>query len=166
MEKKNILLVHSDQHRYDCVGCNGHPILETPNMDRLAADGVNFRHAFTPSPICSPARGSLITGLWPTQHGCINIPNTESYRPMHAGLPNVFELLSEAGYDIRYVGKYHQELQKSPTAYGVSEYVSQGKYRQWRQEQDLPLLERSNGWFGEVDPHIKPNQSRLAWGAD
>lgn len=166
MTQPNILLIHSDQHRYDCLGCNGHPLLETPNIDRLAADGVNFRHAFTPSPICSPARGSLITGMWPTQHGCINIPGTESYHPMHEGLPNLFELLSDAGYSVRYVGKFHQETAEDPTAYGVEEFVSQWNYGQWRAERGLPDRPHLNGWFGEVDPHIDPDESRLAWGAD
>ncbi len=166
MSRPNILVIHSDQHRFDSLSCNGHPLLETPNIDRLAEDGVNFRHAFTPSPICSPARGSLITGLWPTQHGCINIPGTESYRPMHSGLPNIFELLSGAGYDVKYVGKFHQETESDPTAYGVDEFIPQGRYGRWRAEQGLPERERTNGWFGEVDPGIEPGESRLAWGAD
>lgn len=166
MANPNILLIHSDQHRYDSVGCNGHPLVQTPNLDRLAAEGVNFEHAFTPSPICSPARGSLITGMWPTQHGCINIPNTESYRPMHSGLATTFELLHEAGYAVKYVGKFHKETAGPPTEYGVDEFISEGRYGAWRKGEGKEPKPRTNGWFGEVDPHIAPEQSRLAWGAD
>ena len=48
--RPNVLLIQSDQHRYDCVGANGHPLLRTPNLDRLASEGVSFAHAFTPIP--------------------------------------------------------------------------------------------------------------------
>ena len=54
--KPNILMIVADQHRRDCVGVNGHPFLQTPNLDKLAAGGVNFTHAFTSAPICVPAR--------------------------------------------------------------------------------------------------------------
>ena len=50
-KRPNILLIYSDQHRFDCVGVNGHPIIETPNMDFLATQGANFTNAFTPAPI-------------------------------------------------------------------------------------------------------------------
>lgn len=162
----NILLIHSDQHRFDCTGANGHPLVQTPAIDRLAAEGANFVRAFTPSPICSPARGSLITGLWPTQHGCIDIPNTEGYHPMHRGLDTTFQLLHAAGYSIRYVGKFHQETAGPPTDYGVDEFVSDREYPKWRQEKGLPPVPNNNGWFGECDAHITPAQSRMAWGVD
>lgn len=55
--RTNILLIHSDQHRYDCVGANGHPLVSTPNLDRLAQEGVNFSRAYTPIPIFARRRG-------------------------------------------------------------------------------------------------------------
>ena len=161
----NILLIHSDQHRHDCLGCNGHPLLSTPHLDRLASEGVNFRHAYTPAPICSPARASLATGLWPTQHRCINIPGTESFRPAEAGLPTIFDSLKQAGYRTGHVGKFHQELTGLPTDHGIDEFVSESDYVRWREEQGLAPRPRTNGWFGEPDPHISAEQSRLAWGA-
>ena len=66
MKPTNIVLVHSDQHRYDCVGVNGHPLVRTPNLDRLASEGVNFSHAFCPIPLCMPTRASMLCGQWPT----------------------------------------------------------------------------------------------------
>ena len=166
MPRPNILLIHSDQHRYDCVGCNGHRQLQTPNLDRLAGEGVRFTHAFTPSPICSPARASLLTGQWPTQHGCVNIPGAESFRPMREGSADLFGLLSDAGYDIRFVGKFHQETAGPPTDYGVREFVNQNAYNAWRRERGYGKRPRENQWFGELDPGIPPEASRLAWGAD
>ena len=74
----NILLIHSDQHRYDCLGINGHPFIETPNLDRLAAEGINFTHAFTPIPLCTPARNCLLHGQWSTEHGCIMNADSEA----------------------------------------------------------------------------------------
>ena len=56
----NFLLIHSDQHRFDCLGVNGHPLLKTPVLDRLAAEGMNFTHAFTPIPLCVP-----LIARWP-----------------------------------------------------------------------------------------------------
>ena len=162
----NVLLIHSDQHRFDCLGANGHPQIRTPNLDRLAAEGVNFTHAFTPAPICSPARASLLTGQWPTQHGCMSIPHTELYRPARADLPTVTERLAEAGYCVGHVGKFHQETPRPPTELGVADYVPLADYTRWRQAQHLPPLPRTRGWLGETDVHIQPHQSRLAWGAD
>ena len=81
MQPANILLIHVDQHRFDCVGANGHPAAHTPNLDRLAAEGVNFTHAFCPIAVCMPARTSLMTGLYATQHGCLVNDGVEGYCP-------------------------------------------------------------------------------------
>ena len=80
MRRPNILLIHSDQHRFDCVGVNGHPLLKTPNLDRLASEGVNFTHAFCPIPLCVPVRNSLLHGQWPTEHLCIANWDTKAPR--------------------------------------------------------------------------------------
>ena len=67
--RPNILLIQSDQHRYDCLGSSGGRRTYTPHLDRLAEEGVRFTHAFTPVPTCCPARQSLLCGLRPEQHG-------------------------------------------------------------------------------------------------
>ena len=63
-EIKNILFLFVDQHRQDCIRCYGNSVVQTPNIDGLARDGIRFNNAFTPTPLCSPARTSLQTGLW------------------------------------------------------------------------------------------------------
>ncbi len=79
--RPNILLVHSDQHRWDSLGCAGHPLVRTSHLDALARDGVRCANAFTPSPICSPSRASLLTSTWPHRHRCLSIPGAETYQP-------------------------------------------------------------------------------------
>jgi arylsulfatase A-like enzyme len=164
-KRPNIVLIHSDQHRADCLGCAGHPVLRTPNLDRLAAEGTHYTHAFTPTAICSPERASLMSGLWPTQHGCLSIPGAEIYRPARSELPLVSRQLSAAGYRLGYVGKFHAEFDKEPPEWGFDEYVGLGEYDAWRKDRGLPPMPSANGWFGEPDPHIHPDQSRVAWGA-
>ena len=161
----NILLIHVDQHRHDCLGVNGHPAAHTPHLDRLAAEGVNFTHAFCPIPICMPARTSLLTGQYATQHGCLANRGTEGYRPMHAGLPTFSAVLKEGGYYLGYVGKWEVGTAGLPADFGFDDYVAGQGYLAWRREQGLSPLPTTNGWFGEVDPGITPEQSALGWGA-
>ena len=60
----NILYILSDQHAFDIAGCYGDDVVRTPNIDRLAARGVRFENAYTASPLCVPARMSLLTGQY------------------------------------------------------------------------------------------------------
>jgi len=162
----NVLFIHSDQHRFDCLGANGHPVLRTPNLDRLARSGVNFTHAFCPIPLCTPTRSSLLFGQWPTGHLAIANSNTEAPRPAQPDLPTYSQCLRDSGDFLAYVGKWHVHPQKTPLEFGFEQYISESAYTTWRLNAGLKPLARLNGWFGEVDPHIRPEQSRLAWGAD
>lgn len=166
MSRANIVLIQSDQHRFDCVGANGHPTVRTPNLDRLAAEGVNFSHAFCPIPLCMPVRASLLCGQWPTEHLQIANTDTEAPRPLRDGLPTFSQLLREAGYYLGYVGKWHVDPDRSPLEFGFCEYVSDWEYGRWRRESGLPDKPRTGRWFGGVDTHVTPEQTRLAWGAD
>jgi arylsulfatase A-like enzyme len=162
----NILLIHSDQHRFDCVGANGHGLIRTPNLDRLARGGTNFTHAFTPNPVCSPARACLQTGAWSSTHGCISIYGTEGFRPADATLPVLTALLAQAGYRVGHIGKFHQEVPGTPSDHGAEVYVPSHAYRSWRKQAGLPPAPERCGLFGETDPHISPEQSSLAWQCD
>jgi len=163
----NLLLIHSDQHRADCLGCAGHPLLRTPHLDRLAREGIRFDRAYTPVPICSPERASLLTGRWPHSHRCLSIPGTETYRPAELNSPTLGERIRDCGYRTGWIGKFHQETEQPPEQLGFDTYIDEKDYdRVWRPSQGLPPRKRENGWFGEIDPHIRPDQHRLAWGAD
>lgn len=100
----NILWICTDQHNFRALGCADGPPdgIETPNIDRLADGGVFFERAYSPSPVCGPARASLFTGLYPDAAGTAgnNASLADGVRP----LP---ELLREAGYDTALAGKLH-----------------------------------------------------------
>ena len=68
-QSPNILFLLTDQQRFDSLGCNGAPICRTPAIDEIAETGMRFTNAYTPIALCSPARGSLLTGLYPHNHG-------------------------------------------------------------------------------------------------
>lgn len=166
MTRPNILLIHADQHRADCLGVNGHPFLQTPNLDRLAAEGANFTRAYTPIPLCTPARTSLLTGQWPMQHGVIANHGTEGERSLAEGVPTFSQALRDAGYWLGYTGKWGVDPRRDPTHFGFHLYLSEKEYAKQRQAMRLPPRPHTNRWFGEADPHITPEQSQLAWGAD
>jgi arylsulfatase A-like enzyme len=161
----NILLILVDQLRYDCLGVNGHPMVQTPNLNRLAAEGMNFSHAFTPSPVCVPARASLMTGAWATRHLAIANPDTEAPRPFSENMPVFSQLLREAGYWLGWVGKWQIQPKLGPLDYGFHQYIDDKEYGQWRSQRGLEPKPHKNSWFGEADPFIKPEESRLGWGA-
>jgi arylsulfatase A-like enzyme len=166
MPKTNLLLIQSDQHRFDCLGVNGHPLVKTPHLDRLAAEGVTFEHAFCPIPLCVPARNSLLHGQWATGHLAIANYNTEAPRSPAKDLPTFTQALRNAGHFLGHVGKWHVNRERGPLSYGFHECVSEGRYATWRAAQGIPQRPRTNGWFGQIDPHIDPAHSRLAWGVD
>ena len=162
----NILLIHSDQHRYDAVASNGNGLIRTPNLDRLAADGASFVHAFSTCPVCTPARASLMTGAWPTTHRSLCIPTSDFWQPARRELPVLTELLSAAGYYVGMVGKYHQELEGDPTDHGVADYIPTGAYRSWCTEHGLPAPDRRMGLFGAVMDDRPADASPVAFQAD
>ncbi len=166
MSQPNILLVHVDQHRYDCVGAAGHPLIQTPSLDRLAREGVYYTHAYTPIPVCTPARTSLLTGTWPSQHGFIANADSEIHPPSDLTLPTLYGALHEADYYIGHVGKWHVHRHLSPSHFGADDYIPETEYSTWRAAQGLPPKPKQNGFFGETDPSVTPEQTALAWGAD
>jgi arylsulfatase A-like enzyme len=167
MKRPNILLIHTDQHRYDAVAAHGNRVIRTPNLDRLAAEGASFPHAFSTCPICTPARASLLTGAWPTTHRSLCIPTSDFYQPARRELPVLTELLSQAGYHVGWVGKYHGELEGQPTDHGVDEYISSHGYRAWAADQGHPeARHRPMGLFGAVLDDRPADHSPVAWQAD
>ena len=67
----NIILIITDQQRFDTIRALGFPYVDTPHLDRLASEGTNFTRAYCPCPVCVPTRNSLIHGVWPSRHGVI-----------------------------------------------------------------------------------------------
>lgn len=98
----NVIVIMTDELRRDCVGAYGNPLIKTPHIDKLAARGIRFDAAYTPSPICVPARGSIATGHYVHEIGCWAnaLPYTGQPRSWH-------HELRDAGCDIPSVGKLH-----------------------------------------------------------
>ncbi len=102
MKKPNILFLFSDEHRRDALGCYGHSLVKTPNLDRLAAAGTRFTQAYTPSPICVPARASLATGQYVHKNRCWS--NAQAY---HGNPRGWGHLLQQHGIAVESIGKLH-----------------------------------------------------------
>jgi len=98
----NIVFFFSDQQRWDTCGCYGQALDVTPNLDRMAAEGVRFENAFTCQPVCGPARAALQTGKYPAAVGCwrnnIHLPMDQK---------TIAHWFTEWGYEVGYVGKWH-----------------------------------------------------------
>ena len=108
-EAVNILLILTDQHRLSAVGAYGPTPCRTPNIDRLAAEGVRFENAYTSCPVCSPARATVITGLFPHSHGiCCNVGDLGcSVNELQDSPALLSRKLQNAGYLLGYSGKWH-----------------------------------------------------------
>ena len=102
MAKPNILFIMADQHRWDALGCTGGWV-RTPNLDRIAGEGVRFSNCVTTTPVCIPARVSLATGLYPHNNG---VWNNMGYT-MPAEAPTWMRAIREAGYRTSLFGKTH-----------------------------------------------------------
>ena len=99
--RPNILVMVVDDMRWDDFGAAGHPFVKTPNIDRLAREGARFLNAFTTTPLCSPARASLLTGQYAHTNGIID--NVERGPRSHE--MNTFpRQLNQAGYETAFVG--------------------------------------------------------------
>ncbi len=138
-DKPNILLIHADQHRYDCLGACGNTDIKTPNIDRLAQDSVVFDNSFCPHPVCTPSRYSLLCGQYIHQH--LGLTNTST---LPHGMPTLPRSLKAEGYTTAAVGKMHF----TPTYLDVgfdemqlAEQCGKGRYdddyHRWLQDQGL-----------------------------
>ncbi len=108
-ERPNILLIMTDQHRLSAVGAYGDTPCRTPHIDRLAREGTRFDMAYTTCPVCTPARGSIITGQYPHNHGLTtNIEEIGASLRELGDRPTLLpRRLEAAGYRLGYTGKWH-----------------------------------------------------------
>jgi len=115
-ERPNFVCIVTDQHRADHLGCAGNSVLQTPNLDRLAAQGVRFERAYVNNPLCMPARATFFTGRTPRGHGV----RTNGI-PLDYGVPTMTEALRLAGYRTHAVGKIHLRPFGTPNGRRVEE---------------------------------------------
>lgn len=98
----NILILMADQHRADILGCAGDPVVRTPNIDRLAAEGIRFDNAYCQGPLCMPARASFLTERYVRDHGVY-----ENRWAVPVDLPTFLHSIQQTGYHTACIGKMH-----------------------------------------------------------
>ncbi len=132
LSKPNIIIIYADDLGYGDLACYGAPNIETPNIDRLAAEGIRFTNYLSASNVCSPSRGALLTGRYPQRNGLPVCPNENAKMDVwneHVGLPlseiTLPELLNPKGYATAAFGKWHLGKLESfgPRKQGFEEYV-------------------------------------------
>ncbi|RAS34627.1 sulfatase-like hydrolase/transferase [Paraburkholderia bryophila] len=112
MKPTNVLFILSDEHQHDLMGCAGHPFIHTPNLDALAARGTRFSNAYTPSPICVPARASLATGRYVHDIRCWD--NAIAY---DGSAPGWAQYLTNDGMVTDSIGKLHYKSEAAPVGF-------------------------------------------------
>ena len=170
----NIMYILLDQVRKDMLGSYGHKIVRTPNLDRLAAEGIKFENAFTPASVCGPARTSLFTGLMPTSHGIVRNGEKGGTGEINKENPNIMTDLKN--YNKYVVGKWHVGTKSVPSDYGIEGHDFDGygypgsrvyknlvfdqppthknRYEEWLKEKNFEIPEVSKAYFGD-NPHLK-----------
>jgi arylsulfatase A-like enzyme len=157
-QRPNFLFIYTDDQRWDAMGVvqreHGDkarfPWLKTPNMDRLAAQGVRFRNAFVVNALCAPSRASFLTGQYGHKNGIVN-----NHTPFPVDNVTWATLLRAAGYFTGYVGKWHMDGQKGqrPGFDFSASFVGQGKYV------DCPVeingkVTKTTGWIDDVSTDL------------
>lgn len=147
-KKPNILLLLTDQERYDVTADDG-PDVNTPNIDRLKSGGMEFTRAYTPISICTSARGSLLSGLYPHNHGMLNnCHEPDAIREnFPEEIPTFGNLLDESGYENTYAGKWHVGRDQAPHEFGF-EYLGGGDGKHDTEDSDFRQYQRDLG----IDP--------------
>lgn len=155
----NIIFYFTDQQRADTCGCFGQPLDITPNLDRLAEEGVKFSYAYSPQPVCGPCRALFQTGKYATDTGCFR-----NNIMLPQNIKTLANYLEEAGYETAYIGKWHLasdgELEKPPVidhaTTAVPRELRGGYTGFWRASDVLEFT--SHGYDGYV---FDENNNRL-----
>ena len=121
-ERPNILFIMSDDHAFQALGCYGSRVNETPNLDRIANEGMRFDRCFVTNSICGPARATILTGKYSHLNGFARNGNR-----FDGSQQTVAKLLRQAGYETAVVGKWH--LRTEPTGFDYwNVLIGQGPY--------------------------------------
>lgn len=152
VRKPNILLLMTDQHRPDCLGCNGNRVIKTPNFDRIAREGVSFTHAYSSTPSCTPARAGLLTGQSPWHHGMIGYGRVAEHYSIE--MPR---LLREAGYYTFGIGKMHWFPQRALHGFHGTLLDESGRV------QSPGFTSDYRKWFKEKAPDLNPDATGIGW---
>jgi N-acetylglucosamine-6-sulfatase len=125
-EHPNVVFILTDDQRWDAMSIAGNSYLQTPNIDRLAKEGIHFRNHFCTTSLCSPSRASILSGLYAHSHGVTN-----NFTDYPEDLPSFPRQLQLAGYETAYIGKWHMGEQSDEKRKGFDFWIShkgQGQY--------------------------------------
>lgn len=150
--RPNILLLMTDQQRGDCLGAAGHPAVLTPNLDRIASEGARFRHAYSSTPSCTPARAALLTGQAPWRHGMLGYGRVAVEYPHE--MPR---MLRDAGYATCAIGKNHFHPQRNPHGYEQVLLDESGRAFSPDFRSDY------RAWFWSQAPNLDPDATGIGW---
>jgi arylsulfatase len=150
--KPNLLLLMSDQHRADWMGCDGNRFVHTPNLDRLARQGVRFRSAYSSTPTCTPARAGLLTGMSPWSHGMLGYSRVAQKYPIE--LPRV---LSGGGYRTFAIGKLHYTPQRNLHGFDGALLDESGR------AESIDFRSDYRSWFLTEAPNLNPDATGIGW---
>ena len=134
-DQRNLLLITTDQQRFDTVGRHAPELLRTPHLDLLGREGATFDRAYAESPLCVPSRVSIMTGRSVVSHGVIGLEPTSSVMGREDTLPSV---LREAGYQTAAVGKMHFTPERA--RHGFDELILPADYYRWMDRQGETAL--------------------------
>jgi choline-sulfatase len=162
-DRPNVLLLMADQWRADCLGAAGNMVIRTPNLDRIAREGVRFGAAYSTTPTCTPARTALLTGMGPWKHGMLGYSNiaTKPYAVEKA------RAMAQAGYYTTSIGKNHYNPIRN--AHGYHQLVCDEHCSYWFHTQgaqsEAAWEERCDyeAWFWSQMPDRDPHATGLSW---
>ena len=165
-QRPNIILIITDQQRFDTIRALGFPYVDTPNLDRLVNEGVTFTNAFITAPSCAPSRASLFTGLYPAAHGC-----TQENWTLSEDVVTLAEVLRSNGYQTHGITENPTIAALAGFGQGFDSYQEIWRPREYGDENPacnllegvLASLDRESPLFlfiNFIEPHAPYNSSR------
>ncbi len=123
-KRPNFVIIYADDLGYGDLGCYGHPTIRTPNLDRMAAEGMRFTQWYSAAPVCTPSRAALLTGRYPIRSGLTRVLFPDSTGGLPDSETTLAEILKSAGYQTAAIGKWHlgHLPQYLPTRHGFDSY--------------------------------------------
>ncbi len=165
IKKQNILLITTDQQRYDTIADKNHSFIQTPNLDKLIDDGKLFNNCYCAIPACIPSRHSILTGQYSAVHNMDhNYFNNEEFVPF--GVPSFPEFLSQAGYDTQGIGKMHFVPTRKSNGFNhlklmeeIPDYIEDDEYTMHLKDQGYGRFQSVHGVRHHL--YMQPQQSML-----
>lgn len=151
MKKPNILLITTDQQRYDTICAMGYDFMKTPNLDRLAEEGCCYPYAYSSNPVCMAARHNIVTGLPAKYHGFDDNYFEENPKTIPYDIPTMPQLLSDAGYDTIAIGKMH--FQPCRRYNGFTKMELMEEIPRHLEDDEYTMYLKENGYGHLQSPH-------------